>query len=381
MSTFAVIIYEILYFIIFFGLILSQSTTIYQYFPHATLGMRIVAMIILFNGFFVPYYLKLLRIKLSGKHYLLILVMCCFTYIIGSNYFYLKTIKNKRFHSVLHPPPSPQNAIIPKPKDVYRIICLGGSTTEGNRTSNYPEILQKMLNEKYPDKKIEVINAGKYYYNTEQLIIEYLFWLKETEPDLIIVCEAIADVFSSFTMPPFAQSPYRKDYGHFYGPLGTVRYPKLFEEFVGSFLFADLRQPKLEAIYFNDFKSQHAFRRNLETLIEITQSEGIKLILSNQAHCYSPNNDSDKDVLCLNKSFLINEKQYADERSYYDAMELFNGIIKETAEKFSIPFVDQYPTFRGKRKVFTDSVHMTDKGHELKAKLFLNKIVELGLIR
>lgn len=104
MSTIAIFVYEIFYFVIFYGLILSQSTTIYQHFPHATLGIRIVAVIILFGGFFVPYYLKLLRIKLSGRHYLSMLVIIFLTYIIGSNYYYLKTIKSKRFHSVLHPP-------------------------------------------------------------------------------------------------------------------------------------------------------------------------------------------------------------------------------------------------------------------------------------
>jgi hypothetical protein len=51
-----------------------------------------------------------------------------------------------------------------KPDSVYRIVCMGGSTTYGfgvtSPDSSYPSLLQKVLERKYPDKKIEVINAG-----------------------------------------------------------------------------------------------------------------------------------------------------------------------------------------------------------------------------
>jgi len=380
MSTLAVVIYEFLYGIFFYGLILSQRTTLHLYFPNVTLSMRIFAMTFLFLGFFVPYFLKLLRIKVALKHYLIFTISLFILYIFCSNYYYSNNRLGKTFHSFLNPAPTFQDVAVPKPNNVYRIICLGGSTTEGSGLNNYPSKLQKMIHEKYPDKNIEVLNAGKYFYNTEHFIIQYLFNLKEMKPDLILMCEAINDIFVSFTMPPFSSKPYRDDYGHFYGFLGTLRYQKSFENFLGEFFFADFRQPKLEAVYFNDFKSKNSFRRNLETIIEIAKCSGTALIVSTQAHCYSRNNDSDDAVLCFSDSYLINDKQYADEKSYYDAMELFNGIIRETAEKHSVPFIDQYPAFKGKRTLFTDSVHMTDAGHELKAKLFFDKIVALKLI-
>jgi lysophospholipase L1-like esterase len=380
MSIPVIVIYEVLYGIFFYGLILSQRSTLHLFFPDVTLPLRIFAMTILFLGFFVPYFLKLLRIKVALKHYLVFTACLFILYIFCSNYYYSKNILRKKFHSFLNPAPTPQDVAVPKPNNVYRIICLGGSTTAGNGPNNYPLKLQKMIHEKYPNKNIEVVNAGKPFYNTEHIIIQYLFNLKEMNPDLILMCEAINDMFVSFTMPPFSSKPYRDDYGHYYGFLGTLHYQKSFEEFLGGFFFADLRQPKLESVYFNDFKSRDSFRRNLETIIEIAKCSGTALIVSTQAHCYSRNNDSDDAVLCFSDSYLINDKQYADEKSYYDAMELFNGIIRETAEKYSVPFIDQYPAFKGKRTLFTDSVHMTEEGHELKAKLFFDKIVALKLI-
>jgi hypothetical protein len=77
---------------------------------------------------------------------------------------------------------------------------------------------------------------------------------------------------------------------------------------------------------------------------------------------------------------LVDSEHYADERSWYVGMELFNRITQETAEKFSVPFIDQAEVFNGRREFFRESVHMTPEGTRLKAKLFFEKIVELRLL-
>ena len=56
-------------------------------------------------------------------------------------------------------------------------------------------------------------------------------------------------------------------------------------------------------------------------------------------------------------------------------------IIEQAAEKYSLPFVDQATAYRGKKNLFTDCVHLTTEGDRLKAQIFLDKIVELGLIK
>lgn len=106
----------------------------------------------------------------------------------------------------------------------------------------------------------------------------------------------------------------------------------------------------------------------------------IPLILSNQAHCLTDTNKSDPRLLALLPEFLVDDEHYADEKSWHEGMELFNRITKETAEKFSIPFVDQAAVFKGKREYFTDIVHMTPEGTRLKARLFFEKIVKLNYL-
>ena len=49
-----------------------------------------------------------------------------------------------------------------KAKGVYRIVCLGGSTTAGwpFHTASYPKLLSLMLKDVLPGREVEVINAG-----------------------------------------------------------------------------------------------------------------------------------------------------------------------------------------------------------------------------
>lgn len=380
MSLLAIIIYETVYTFLYFGILFSQST-LANYFGNPSLFIKFLFLLILFSGFSLPYLVKLLKIKLRTKHYTFLIIALCLTYVLSSYFYYASIFTKRFFHSSLWLAPRDQEVTIPKPEGTFRILCLGGSTTEGEHDAMpYPLILGQMLNKEYPDKTIEVLNAGRFFYTTQNLIIQYLFHLKEIQPDLIILFEAINDILPSFVSPPYSSAPFRSDYGHYYGPLANIAYPCLFEDFLGSFFFADLRKQKLTAVSFSDFKSLNSFRRNLETFAEIANCQGVQLILSNQAHCFSPENTENQKILPFISEFLVTKNQYADEASWNTAMNLFNNGTLETAERYLVPFVDQQEAFKDNRHVFTDGVHMTIEGVHLKAQLFFNKIVELKLI-
>ena len=91
-------------------------------------------------------------------------------------------------------------------------------------------------------------------------------------------------------------------------------------------------------------------------------------------------NDSDPGFLGFQRFFLVDDNHYADEKSWYEGMELFNRITRETAQHYSVPFVDQAAALNGRRDLFRESIHMTPAGTSLKAKLFFEKIVELKLL-
>ena len=379
MSPLVTVIFELVYSILYLGLLFSKNT-LFSIFPDPSILQRLAFFFIISSGFALPFVLQKLRIVLRTQHYLITAIILCCVYIYCSHAYYEKKMMGRRFHPYLQIPPSTQQATIPKEKSTYRIICLGGSTTAGKGAANYPAFLESLLRKRYPEKNIEVLNAGKHFYNSQSSIIQYLFYLKEFEPDLLIFFHGFNDIMSSFTSGQMASAPFRRDYGHFYGPLGRLRYPVLFEIYLGSFFFSDFTAPKPQAVPFSNFQSLPSYRRNLETIIDLARRDNISLILSNQAHRLSEKNDTPRDALGLTHHCLIDETHYADEKSWYMAMELFNKTALETAESFGVPVVDQATFFKGKQDLFTDCVHMSPEGTTNKAKLFFEKIVDLELL-
>src|SRR5690606_16916383 len=85
-----------------------------------------------------------------------------------------------------------------KPEGVYRIACLGGSSTYGHTPTSdattWPARLGVHLSQRYPERRIEVINAGTSGYSTFESIVNLAFRVSQLEPDLVIVYHSINDM-------------------------------------------------------------------------------------------------------------------------------------------------------------------------------------------
>lgn len=88
---------------------------------------------------------------------------------------------------------------MPKPKDVYRIFLLGGSTAEGGFNEKWmiSYYLQRKLQDLAPHKKFEVINAGVLGYFSESELILLETKIIDLEPDLVVVFDGRNDLFYS----------------------------------------------------------------------------------------------------------------------------------------------------------------------------------------
>ncbi len=86
---------------------------------------------------------------------------------------------------------------VPKPEGVYRILCLGGSSTHGttpNTDANtWPARLEAHLTEA-TGKNIEVINFGVFGYSTFESLINLSLRGVALEPDLVLVYHSINDM-------------------------------------------------------------------------------------------------------------------------------------------------------------------------------------------
>ncbi len=86
------------------------------------------------------------------------------------------------------PSASPHYFRSPKPAGVYRIFCLGGSTTAGypySYNGAFPAFLAERLKAIFPAKKVEVINLGMTATNSIT-VLDFARDLMKFQPDLII---------------------------------------------------------------------------------------------------------------------------------------------------------------------------------------------------
>ncbi len=78
---------------------------------------------------------------------------------------------------------------IAKKPGTYRIVCLGDSVTFGwsvGDDETYPAQLHALLEKKYPDRQIEVINLGVTGYTSFQGKEQFLTFGQKLAPDLVI---------------------------------------------------------------------------------------------------------------------------------------------------------------------------------------------------
>lgn len=104
-----------------------------------------------------------------------------------------------------------------KPPGVFRIACLGGSTTYGSGVEDpsqaYPGALEREL--RIRGHAVEVVNAGCPGWSSLQSLINLQIRVLELAPDLVIVYHGINDVHPRLVWPPRA---YRRDQTGYIAP-------------------------------------------------------------------------------------------------------------------------------------------------------------------
>lgn len=82
-----------------------------------------------------------------------------------------------------------------KPEGQLRIAVIGGSTVQGGTTYEVtlPGALKRALQARYPNKDIEVINAGIVSAIARQELVHFLLTVVDYEPDILITYDGIND--------------------------------------------------------------------------------------------------------------------------------------------------------------------------------------------
>ena len=289
----------------------------------------------------------------------------------------------------------------------FRIFTLGGSTTLGIGTPSYedtyPFKLQAMLRQRYPDVTIEVQNAGNAWYTTAHLLIDYQLLVRQFEPDLIVVFEAMNDLYRSFSPPWWAVGEFRPDYSHYLGPyirfLGPdvgLRAPaprwsvsemlvwrRFREDLLGepspyrftAANFGKLRS-RLRPRTVTTFRSLDSYRNYYELLIRNIQADRRPVLMASQAAIYSEALPPDvRDSLFFAHVFCAENGFYPTMESMKGAMRAFNDAAEALANAKGVPFLDFEKAVPKTRAYFSDDLHLTAAGNEILARMVFDWIV------
>lgn len=106
-------------------------------------------------------------------------------------------------------PASPQPIIEPQPealRNKQRILVVGDSITQsGGQYGGYVWLLQRYLNQLYPNQPVEIISSGVSGNTSTQLNQRFKQDVLDKKPDLITINIGVNDVLQSFQTPTQAR--------------------------------------------------------------------------------------------------------------------------------------------------------------------------------
>lgn len=106
--------------------------------------------------------------------------------------------------------------VLPKPEGIFRIVCVGGSTTEEGNSNDmsYPNIMERKLKKYFKTENMDVINAGICgirSFGEVRKIDDFL----NLQPDLLVYYNAVNDICYHYIPDWFKlPNPYKKIIKH-----------------------------------------------------------------------------------------------------------------------------------------------------------------------
>lgn len=268
-----------------------------------------------------------------------------------------------------------RKVVTPKPDNLIRINCIGGSTTGNyihfeNKVYSYPLELERILQKK-TKKKLEVNNFGHGGYNTADSLVSFILKDIDTNPDYIIIYHAGNDI-RSYLVPNFTS-----DYSHSRKNLGEVYW----KFYIGS------KIPNIPIKFINYLTNKFLFPTNEQySLLEVVRkgqlnlnadySEGLKTYERNLQHIIDISLRNDiKIILCTFCMYIYPRiKDHNLHKLYKKIVKKENEILKKLAAKNNLDLVDAASLIKNEDSNFVDSVHFTPKGMHLLAKCISEKI-------
>lgn len=266
-----------------------------------------------------------------------------------------------------------------KPPNTFRIVCVGGSTaydTQVRRDEAWPTRLQDFLRKRFPNPRIEVVNAGLPGRTSADNLINLGLRLLPLKPDVILFYEGLNDP------KPNAVPGFWPDYSHYYSPPDSISVV-LFHRLINrSLLLSHIRyrirpllnpwlrdNPRGLPVPRTDKVSEagpNTYRRNLQSMIAMAHRQGSKIMVAATVRSVKPNPmDPDPDG---KNGYLLRLYTGLTLDGIEKALAAYNQVNREVAQSDADCLVDLESVVPASAEYFTDGLHFTPKGSELVAR-------------
>ena len=282
----------------------------------------------------------------------------------------------------------------PKPPGVYRIVTLGGSTTYGEFIDRwedaYPAQLERVLRGR--QRPVEVINAGVPGYSSWEMLISLEFQILDLQPDLLIVYEAINDLYPRLVKPSrydgLATSkglwrtearaiPASALYRFAALRLGWLEDPVAGQSQFDSSFSAEYCRLNATSTRCDNFDMTPEtvlaanpptyFERNVRSIIAIAHANDVQVMLSSWAHFPSAIPEVAHGTF-MTLGFVR------------DTVAKHNSILHNVAAAAQVPFYDLAANLPVRRDFWIEGMHLSPAGAREQAALYADFLLQSKLI-
>lgn len=265
-----------------------------------------------------------------------------------------------------------------KEPGTYRIVAVGDSCTFGGSWDTaYPHYLGQLLSAVKGDQQhFEVINAGIEGYNSTYALARIEQDVLPLHPDLVTIYIGWNDLMK-------VNPDNLSDTGR-YTWLATLIDKSYFMKGLNKVLYQHLRPMIIQPNLGGEEKDLHAFdhfvptvyEENLEKMVTVLRAKGVQVIFMTRP-TVAMLSMTREDIARQNVFFPY----FADSYSLGKLLSLhaaYNRAVVQVASKYGVPVVDLHQTFESldKGPLFWDTMHPSEKGHQLIARVLADEILK-----
>ena len=241
-----------------------------------------------------------------------------------------------------------------KPKDVFRIVTMGGSNVWGDGIENpqdtFSAHMEKILRDRVGSKKVEVLNAGVKSFSSLQVLVLLKHYVVKYHPDMAvfyILRNDLTQNYGIYTLREMYEMAVDKRFRAVYACQRLLQKSKVYNGLTGRIvsLRRSLALGSGEKQLLKQTKTDDDWRYNIEDIIDVCEQNEIQPV------------------------FVIEYQGFPHAAGLEYRQSELEQILIETANKRHVPLLDAnrhfYLNSNWEDIVFAhDTVHLNPEGHK-----------------